>query len=60
MFTTRTPVADIVRDHYQAASVFEKYGVDFCCRGRRPLDEACREKRIDTNEVFKELEQSVR
>ncbi|MES2765961.1 MAG: iron-sulfur cluster repair di-iron protein [Bacteroidota bacterium] len=59
MFTNQTAVADIVREHYQAAQVLEKYGVDFCCKGNRPLDEACREKRIDTNEVLKEIEQSV-
>lgn len=60
MFTTQTRVSDIVRNHYQTAQVFEKYGVDFCCKGKRPLAEACEEKGLETNEVFSELQNSLK
>jgi regulator of cell morphogenesis and NO signaling len=40
-------VGEIVATNYHAAAVFEQFGIDFCCGGRRSLDEACRE--VDAN-----------
>lgn len=37
------------------ARVFERFGLDYCCGGKRPLFEACEEKGIDAREVIKEL-----
>jgi regulator of cell morphogenesis and NO signaling len=48
-------LSQIVTENYQAARVFEKYGLDFCCKGKRPLEEACREKNLPTAEIEKEL-----
>lgn len=52
-------LSQIVTENYQAARVFEKYGLDFCCKGKRPLQEALTEKQIgeellltELNEVF--------
>ena len=59
MFTTETRISDIVRNHYQTAQVFEKYGLDFCCKGKRPLAEACEEKGFDTEQIFKELQSEM-
>ena len=60
MFTTQTRISDIVKSHYQTAQVFEKHGLDFCCKGKRPLAEACEEKGFDTEQIFKELQDSVK
>lgn len=47
---------DIVALNYKAASVFEKYGIDFCCRGNRPLKEACEKKNVNLDYVLADLE----
>ncbi|HEX6332721.1 MAG TPA: iron-sulfur cluster repair di-iron protein [Flavisolibacter sp.] len=49
----------IVTENYQAARVFEKYGLDFCCKGKRPLQEACDEKGIATEQLLGELEAAI-
>ncbi len=49
-------IKDIVTQDFHAAAVFEKYSLDFCCRGGKSIDEACREKGITAEPVFAELE----
>ena len=34
-------LAEIVTENIRAAVVFEEYGLDFCCKGKRSLTEAC-------------------
>jgi regulator of cell morphogenesis and NO signaling len=41
--TAHTLVADIAAHHPRSIEVFERHGIDFCCGGRRPLGDACRE-----------------
>ena len=36
-----TSVGQIVADDFAAASVFKKYGIDFCCHGEVMLEKAC-------------------
>jgi regulator of cell morphogenesis and NO signaling len=48
-------LSQIVTENYQAAYVFEKYGLDFCCKGKRPLKDACVEKQIDVDNLLNEL-----
>ena len=38
-----------------ATRVFLKHGLDFCCHGRRPFDEACTEKGLDPNAILAEI-----
>jgi regulator of cell morphogenesis and NO signaling len=49
-------VKDILTQDIKAAHVFEKYGIDFCCKGNRPLKEACEEKNISVDTILNELE----
>jgi regulator of cell morphogenesis and NO signaling len=49
-------LSEIVTNDFHAAAVFEKYNLDFCCKGKRPLSEACSEKNIDLNSLLEELE----
>ncbi len=51
-------LAQIVNDHHQAASVFEKYQLDFCCKGKRTLEQACIEQQLITENVTADLEKS--
>ena len=49
-------LAQIVNDNHKAASVFEKYNLDFCCKGKRSLEEACLEKALPVEKLLSELE----
>jgi len=49
-------LAQIVNNNYLAASVFEKYHLDFCCKGKRTLQQACHEKDLKIEDVVADLE----
>ncbi|MBU2494270.1 MAG: iron-sulfur cluster repair di-iron protein [Bacteroidetes bacterium] len=50
-----TIVKEIVANNFQTAKVFEKYGIDFCCKGNRPLTKAAEERKINISELIGEL-----
>jgi regulator of cell morphogenesis and NO signaling len=52
-------ISQIVTDHHQTAAVFEKYGIDFCCKGKRPLVDACAEKQLNKEQVIQELAHAI-
>jgi regulator of cell morphogenesis and NO signaling len=52
---TNTTLKNIVTKDFRAAAVFEKYSLDFCCRGGKTIGEACRETGLDPAKVLDEL-----
>ena len=56
---TRT-VAEIAASSIAAVRVFEKLGIDYCCGGKRPLADVCRDKGLDAQAVERELEEAAR
>jgi len=52
-------VTDIVTHDYRTAEVFRKYDIDFCCGGKWPLDIACQNKSLNTEEIIEELNKIV-
>lgn len=52
-------LATIVTDNHKTASVFEKYHLDFCCKGKRTLKEACAENRVNPADVLMDLERTM-
>lgn len=50
-------VGEITAKDLRKAAVFKKYGIDFCCGGKKTLKEACEEKGVDLNLVKAALEQ---
>lgn len=52
MATPQTTVRDIAIEQPAAIRVFEKYGIDYCCGGRRPLAEVCQEHALTLDEVL--------
>lgn len=48
-------VGEIVAENFGNAVVFERYGIDFCCNGARPLPEACRNAGADLQQVIADL-----
>ena len=53
--TYQNSVGEVVANDYRTAAIFEKYGIDFCCKGHRSIDEACERKSILTEEVMRDL-----
>lgn len=51
-------LGDIAVQRPKSIGVFEQYGIDFCCRGQRTLEEACTEGALDFSEVLSALEQT--
>jgi len=55
-------VADCVVKNYKTATVFKKYGIDFCCGGKVSIKKACKQAGVlekdlieDLNKVSKEV-----
>lgn len=53
---TKQTLASIVIANHAAVPVLEKYDLDFCCKGKRTLAEACEEKSLPTDNIAAELE----
>lgn len=57
--TTNKTVRDLALEIPNATRVFEKFGIDYCCGGMKPLDEVCQAKQISIDEVLKGLEEAA-
>lgn len=53
-------ITDIVNTDYRTAEIFRKHDIEFCCAGKRPLEQACREKGVEPEMIQKELELATR
>jgi regulator of cell morphogenesis and NO signaling len=54
-FNLEVPVGELVAADSRRARVFERLGIDYCCGGRTPLDQACRARGLDIRAVLDEL-----
>lgn len=52
--TTMT-IGDIVTQDFRTSEIFKEAGIDFCCGGKKTLEEACVEKGIDAAELAEKL-----
>lgn len=52
-------LGEIAVKDLRKAEVFKKFGLDFCCGGRKTVREACEEKGIDPAVVERELQQAT-
>jgi regulator of cell morphogenesis and NO signaling len=59
MATPETTVRDIALEQPASIRVFERFGIDYCCGGRRPLVEACQERSIEPDTVLDAIEEVV-
>ncbi len=48
-------LASIVTEQFQSAQVFEKYNLDFCCKGKKTLAAACEDNGLAIDEIMQEL-----
>lgn len=56
--TQTSTLSDLAIRIPAASRVFRDFGLDFCCHGQRPLDQACSERGIDPDEVLAEIEKA--
>jgi regulator of cell morphogenesis and NO signaling len=52
----RATVGEIVATDFGTARVFEQFGIDFCCGGRRSMAEACESAAVDPQTVERALQ----
>jgi len=49
-------LGEIVTADFRAAAILERYGLDFCCRGNRTLEQSCRDAGIPSEDLLEQLE----
>lgn len=60
MPTTNTmTLAEVAATSLTAIRHLEQHGLDYCCGGKQPFDEACRAKNLDPGAVMAEIEKSA-
>lgn len=50
-------IGEYVAQDFRTAAIFSKYGIDFCCKGNRTIEEVCEKKNILPNDLLAQLEQ---
>jgi regulator of cell morphogenesis and NO signaling len=58
-FAAEATIGEIVAHDIRTAAIFEKHGIDFCCGGKIPLTEICREKGLDPAELLQEVAELI-
>lgn len=53
----QTKVSDIVTKNYLTAMIFSKYGIDFCCNGKRTIARACKDDTVLIDSLEAEIKQ---
>lgn len=51
-------IGELVANDYRKAAIFKKFGIDFCCGGKKTVAKACSEKGLDAAIVEQELKES--
>jgi len=59
MIATTQTVREIALEQPQSIRVFESFGIDYCCGGRKPLDEACVASNLSVDEVLAALDSAA-
>jgi regulator of cell morphogenesis and NO signaling len=57
--TATKTVRELAVEVPSATRVFEKLGIDYCCGGDRPLEEACASANVAVDDVLRAIEQGI-
>ena len=52
---TKITIGEMVAEDFRTAAVFSQYGIDFCCKGNRTLEEVCEKKNLSMAELAEKL-----
>jgi iron-sulfur cluster repair protein YtfE (RIC family) len=55
---SETRVADVATEYPATIRVFQRYGIDFCCGGKRPLSEAWGELKLEFGQLRQDLDRT--
>lgn len=53
-----TSVGEVVARDFRAAAVFHRYGIDFCCGGKKTVAQACGDRGLRADVVLGDVEQA--
>ncbi len=53
-------IGEIVAKDFRTASIFSKYGIDFCCKGDRTIQQACDKKSVNIDELKQKLDEAMK
>jgi regulator of cell morphogenesis and NO signaling len=53
-------IGQFVAEDFRTAALFNKYKIDFCCRGNRTVEQVCTKNNIDSNLLLDELDAIMR
>src|SRR5687767_8473277 len=51
-------VGEWVKERPSRSRIFEQFGIDYCCGGKKPLSQACQDKALALENVLTALDQS--
>ena len=60
MTATTQTVREIALEQPSSIRVFEQFGIDYCCGGRRPLADACAAGNLEVDKVIAALESAAK
>lgn len=49
-------IGEYVANDFRTAALFSRYGIDFCCKGNRTLEEVCIKKNLNPADLEKEIQ----
>ena len=52
-------IAEIARQYPASVPVFEAFGIDYCCGGNKPLEQACAKQNVSLNLVLSHLSSAL-
>ncbi|HEY3252212.1 MAG TPA: iron-sulfur cluster repair di-iron protein [Ignavibacteria bacterium] len=53
-------IGEVVAQNFHTAKIFEDFGLDFCCGGKKTIHDACKEKGVNADAVIKNLTKADR
>ncbi len=60
MQTATKQVRDLAIEQPSSVRVFERFGIDYCCGGRRSLEQVCAEQQISLPQILEKLAEAQR
>ena len=57
--TNESSVGEVVAQDFRTAQIFNFYGIDFCCGGKKTISDVCATMHLDANEVLDALSKTM-
>lgn len=58
-FMKSRSIGSFVAENYRTASVFQKYGIDFCCKGGISIEEVSKSNNLDADQLLSEIRDAI-